>query len=194
MKINNSNKKIDKKENKKYLMDIDDKISNIKHQEVLAKIENIVGKKQFEKNDSNSFYSKINKSTVLCFDNVSIEENEEENKSIEIKMEEFESKINSFIGDLVDFHPEETKKKLNNEMIRKNFNYISKYIINAGLNKFGMKRKTFQVLLPTVNRITNLNYSINNNDNESLINNDSNMNNYNNNNNSNNNNISIISK
>ena len=181
-----SNQIPEKKENKKNFIDKDEKILNLKHQEVLAKIENIVGKK-LEKN--NSFCDKINRSTVYCFDNVSIEDNEEENKSIEIKMEEFESKINSLIGNLVDFHPEETQKKINEKLREQNNNHLAKFILSSGLNKHVNKRKIYMPNFPNLKKVVK---SSNSNNKIFFVDNLGNSNN--NGNNNSNNNINIKSR
>ncbi len=154
-----------KEKDKKRLKKDEEGIIKVMHQEVLKKIENIKkgGKNNFD--NTNSYIFNINKSTSLCFDNLEIEENEDEEKSIDIKIEEFETNMNSNIGNFVDFHPEKTRAILYKEKINENNKYISKYIVNSALNRLGKRKKTLPIF-ENFTRISRLNsYKINNNNN-----------------------------
>jgi len=114
-----------------------EKANNL-HKDILNKINHILHRKNF----SDNFTNKLKKSTVLCFDDISIN-NKEDNVFIDEKIEEFLALIKKEIGDFVDWNPE--KKKDNNSNNRFNdINFFSKNILRKAFTKdIGINSKNF---------------------------------------------------
>lgn len=98
-----------------------EKANNL-HKDVLNKIKNILHQKSFNENITN----KLKKSTVLCFDDLHLNETE---IFIDDKIEECVQILKNEVGNFVDFNPENTKE-INMINRFQDPQFVSKFILN----------------------------------------------------------------
>lgn len=103
-------------------------VVNNLHNTNLNKINNILHKKSLE----NNFSHKLKKSTVLCFDDLSLEN--QNDRQIDEMVHEFETSMKQEIGNFVEWKPEQAKETT----LTKHFNdfqFMSKFVLNKAFNR-----------------------------------------------------------
>jgi len=108
-----------------------EKANNL-HKDILKKINNILHRKTYDEN----FINKLKKSTVLCFDDLSINDNE---AFIDDKIDEYLEILKEEVGNFVDLNPENKTKEINYIGRHTNVHFHSKNFLNKAFNRGNIK-------------------------------------------------------
>lgn len=113
----------------------EEEIANNLHQDILNKINSILHRKSKEEIEAN----KLKRATVICFDDISINNNDNDIE-IQKQIDEFKLKITDTVGDFVDWNPRKTRDLAEIKQFSES-PFLSKFVLNKAFNRENSNKK-----------------------------------------------------